>query len=82
MNKNISIYWTISIRNISSDLRTDLECLDDVPHSRREENPVHNMDQTISSPGGDVALQHVGPVYCYDLASNNKQFVIVCSLKL
>ena len=35
------------------------------------------MDQTPSSLGGDVALQHVGPVYCYDLLANNKQFVIV-----
>ena len=39
------------------------------------------MYQTTSRLGGDVALQHVGPVYCYDLAGNNKQFVIV-SLKL
>ena len=33
------------------------------------------MDQATSSPGGDVALQHVGPVNCYDLPANNKQSV-------
>ena len=52
---------------------TDLQCLDDVPHSGGEEDPVHHMDQPASSPGGDVALQHVGPVYCYDLPANSKQ---------
>ena len=39
------------------------------------------MDQTAACLGRDVALHHVGPVYCYDLAVNNKQWVVV-SVKL